>query len=90
MDFYLLVFLLIVLAGSILVYVYYLKEKKEELDSIKRGFCPRCHHENIELVDRRGGGCSGALLLSYECADCGYYNSFAVENDGGCGSGKCR
>jgi len=90
MDFYLLAFLLIILAGSVLVYVYYLKEKKEELDSIKRGFCPRCHQGNIELVDQRSGGCSGPKLLSYECPECGYYNSFAVENDGSCGSGRCR
>jgi len=90
MDFYLLAFLLIILAGSVLVYVYYLKEKKEELDSIKRGFCPRCHQDNIELVDQRSGGCSGPKLLSYECPECGYYNSFAVENDGSCGSGRCR
>jgi len=89
MDFYLLAFLLIILSGSILVYVYYLKEKKEALDSIKRGFCPRCHQNSIELVDQRSSGCSGPKLLAYECLACGYYNSFAVENSGNCGSVHC-
>ncbi len=89
MDIYLLAFLFIVLFGSVLVYIYYLKEKKTELDSIKRGFCPRCHNNSIFLADQRSGGCSGPKLLSYECPECGYYNSFAVENDGNCGSGGC-
>ena len=90
MDFYLLAFLLIILSGSVVVYIYYLKEKKEELASIERGFCPRCHQDNIELVDQRSTGCSGPKLLSYECLDCGYYNSFAVDGSGGgCGTGKC-
>jgi len=88
MDFYLLAFLFIVLIGSVLVYIYYLKEKKEELSSIERGFCPRCHKDCIELVDQRSTGCSGPKLLSYECQDCGYHNSFAV-NSNGCGSGRC-
>jgi len=90
MDYYLLAFLLIILSGSVLVYVYYLKEKKSELDSINRGFCPRCHHDTIALVDQRSGGCGGPKLLSYECPECGYYNSFAVDGGGSCGSGGCR
>jgi len=90
MDFYLLAFLFIVLIGSVLVYVYYLKEKHAELASIERGFCPRCHKDSIELVDQRSGGCSGPKLLSYECMECGYYNSFSVDSSGGCDSGRCR
>lgn len=82
--------MLIILAGSVMTYVYYLKEKKEELHSIERGFCPRCHKDSIELVDKRGGGCSGTQMLSYECSECGYYNSFSIENGGSCGSGRCR
>jgi len=82
--------MLIVLVGSVLVYTYYLKEKKEELDSIKRGFCPKCHQKSIELTDQRSGGCSGPKLLSFECLECGYTNSFAVGNDGSCGSGSCK
>ena len=82
--------MLIILVGSVSVYTYYLKEKKVELDSIKRGFCPKCHQKSIELTDQRAGGCSGPKLLSFECLECGYTNSFSVENDGSCGSGSCR
>ncbi len=82
--------MLIVLIGSVSVYTYYLKEKKVELDSIKRGFCPKCHQKSIELTDQRSGGCSGPKILSFECIECGYTNSFAVENDGSCGSGSCK
>ncbi|MBA1419959.1 MAG: hypothetical protein FAF03_03630 [Epsilonproteobacteria bacterium] len=91
MDIYLLAFLLIILIGSVLVYVHYLKEKKEELDSIRRGFCPRCKQDSIELTDQRSGGCSGPQMLSYECLSCGYVNSFAVDSsDSCCGSGGCK
>jgi RNase P subunit RPR2 len=82
--------MLIILIGSVSVYTYYLKEKKVELDSIKRGFCPKCHQRSVELTDQRSGGCSGPKILSFECLECGYTNSFAVENDGSCGSGSCR
>ncbi|NOR56164.1 MAG: hypothetical protein GQ531_08130 [Sulfurovum sp.] len=91
MDFYLLAFMLILLFGSVLVYVYYLKEKKEQLDSIRRGFCPKCKQDSIELSDQRSGGCSGPKMLTFECLSCGYTNSFAVDpSDGSCGSGGCR
>ncbi len=88
MDFYLLAFMLILLVGSVLVYVYYLKEKKEQLDSIRRGFCPQCKQADIELTDQRSGGCSGPKMLTFECLSCGYVNSFAVANsDSSCGRG---
>lgn len=87
MDYYLLAFMLIILIGSILTYVYYLKEKKEQLDSIKRGFCPKCKQKTIELSDQRSGGCSGPKILSFECLECGYVNSFAVKNNSSCGTG---
>jgi RNase P subunit RPR2 len=82
--------MLILLFGSVFVYIYYLKEKKEQLDAIKRGFCPRCHQKGIELTDKRSGGCSGPQMLTFECLECGYVNSFAVENGGSCGTGGCR
>ncbi|MCF6206855.1 MAG: hypothetical protein L3J47_08220 [Sulfurovum sp.] len=88
-DIYLLLFLIIVLVGSVTVTIYYLKEKNEELNAIKRGFCPRCRKDTIELVDQRSGGCSGPKILTYECSECGYHNSFSVEEQGGCGSGRC-
>lgn len=90
MDYYLLAFMLILLSGSVFVYVYYLKEKKEQLDSIKRGFCPKCKQKSIELTDKRSSGCSGPKILSFECVECGYTNSFAVDNSSKCGSSDCR
>ncbi len=90
MDYYLLAFMLIVLVGSVLVYIYYLKEKKEHLDSIKRGFCPKCNQKSIELSDQRSSGCSSPQILSFECLECGYANSFAVENMGSCKSDSCN
>ncbi|SFV70853.1 hypothetical protein MNB_SV-13-1691 [hydrothermal vent metagenome] len=89
MDFYLLAFMLIVLIGSVIVYVYYLKEKKEELDSIRRGFCPKCKQDSIEQTDQRSSGCSGPKILTFECLTCGYVNSFAVNAGDSCGSGGC-
>jgi len=82
--------MLILLSGSVFVYVYYLKEKKEQLDSIKRGFCPKCKQKSIELTDKRSSGCSGPKILSFECVECGYTNSFAVDNSSKCGSSDCR
>lgn len=91
MDIYLLAFMLIILIGSVVVYIYYLKDKKEQLDSIRRGFCPKCKHNDIELTDKRSGGCSGPQLLTFECLSCGYVNSFAVDGSDSCGtSGSCR
>jgi hypothetical protein len=85
MDIYLLAFLLIILIGSVVVYIYYLKEKKDHLASIYRGFCPHCKEDNIELIDKRLGGCSGPQILTFECFSCGYTNSFAVDNSNACG-----
>jgi RNase P subunit RPR2 len=90
MDIYLLAFMLIVLVGSVITYVFYLKEKKEQLDSIRRGFCPRCKQDHIELTDQRSSGCSGPQMMSFECLECGYINSFAVQDPNSCcGSGGC-
>lgn len=77
--------MLILLFGSVFVYSYYLKEKKEQLDAINRGFCPKCQHKSIELSDQRSGGCSGPKILTFECLECGYVNSFAVNNSQSCG-----
>jgi len=77
--------MLIILIGSVFAYIYYLKEKKEQLDAIRRGFCPKCHQKSIELTDQRSGGCSGPKILSFECMECGYTNSFSVQGGGGCG-----
>jgi len=57
--------MLIVLIGSVLVFVYYLKEKKEQLEHIKKGVCPQCKKLGIELSDQRLGGCSTPTLLFF-------------------------
>jgi len=81
-DIYLLLFLIIVLVGSVAVYIYYLKEKNEQLEAIQTGKCPKCKKESIVLNDQRGGGC-GPKLVSFYCTECGYENSFSIES--GCG-----
>lgn len=82
---YLILFLLIILGGSVAGYAYYLKEKKEQLDTIRRGFCPSCKQNTIELTDKRSGGCSGSQILTFECTSCGYTNTFSVTGGGSCG-----
>jgi len=83
LSMYLLLFLLIILVGSVLVYFYYLKEKGEHLKAIQNGICPKCKKESIVLNDERGGGC-GPKIVSFYCTECGYENSFSVDN-GRCG-----
>ena len=70
------------LVGSIAVYVYYLREKNEQLKTIMSGVCPKCGKESIVLNDKRGGGC-GPKLVSFYCIECHYENSFSM--DSGCG-----
>ena len=82
--------MLLILFGAVFAYIYYLKEKNEHLDAIRRGFCPKCHQKSIAFTDQRSGGCSGPKLLSFTCLECGYANSFAVENNDSCGTGGCR
>jgi len=88
MDIYLLLFLLIVLAGSVTVYVYYLKEKKAELDAVRRGVCPKCRQNTIFVSDARSHGCSGTKTVHIVCEACGYENSFTIRS-GRCGGGSC-
>ena len=66
--------------GSVAGYIYYLKEKREELDTIGKGICPYCGEKSIELYDIRGGGC-GPRIVSYRCSRCDYDNSFSIEGD---------
>ena len=88
MNFYLLFFLLIVIIGLIISYTYFMREKKENLQAIQNGICPKCHKEGMELIDQRSTGCSGPKMLTFECPNCEYVGTFHV-NAGGCATGRC-
>lgn len=88
MNFYLLFFLLIVAMGLVLSYLYFMREKKENLETIQKGICPKCHKEGMELIDQRSTGCSGPKMLTFECHYCDYVNTFNI-NGGSCSTGRC-
>ena len=83
MSFYLLFFLLIVSFGLVISYTYFMREKKENLQAIQNGICPKCHKETMELIDQRSNGCSGPKMLTFECGSCEYVGTFHV-NAGRC------
>jgi hypothetical protein len=80
MQIYILLLLLLIGSGSIAAYLYYLREKGDELDTIAKGICPYCGKKSIELYDIRGGGC-GPRIVSYRCTLCDYDNSFSIDGD---------
>jgi len=84
MNFYLLFFLLIVIIGLIISYIYFMREKKENLQAIQEGICPKCHEKAMELIDQRSTGCSAPKMLTFECQACGYVNTFNVNLNGNC------
>jgi len=66
----------------VVAYIYYLREKNDQLQIIQSGTCPKCGHKSIVLSDQRGGGC-GPKLVTFSCPECGYQNSFSI--NGSCG-----
>ena len=88
MNFYLLFFLLIIIIGLVVSYIYFMKEKKANLQAIEQGICPKCHKSTMELIDQRSTGCSAPKMLTFECQACKYVNTFHVQG-GSCGSGRC-
>ncbi len=88
MNFYLLFFLLIIIVGLVVSYIYFMREKKANLQAIEQGICPKCHKASMELIDQRSTGCSGPKMLTFECQSCDYINTFHVQG-GGCSSGSC-
>ena len=74
--------------GLVVSYVYFMREKKENLQAIQEGICPKCHKESMELIDQRSTGCSGPKMLTFECQSCDYINTFNV-SAAGCSSGRC-
>ncbi|HHH19883.1 MAG TPA: hypothetical protein ENK86_05190 [Campylobacterales bacterium] len=89
MSIYLLLFLLIVIIGLIVSYVYFMKEKKAQLLAIEQGICPQCKQPTIEIIDQRSTGCSGPKMITFECNNCGYHSVFHLHG-GSCGSGGCK
>jgi len=83
MDIYLIIFMLLIFIGSIVSYIYYLKDKNEQLNTITSGICPSCNDSSIEMADQRSAGC-GPKLVTFRCPNCGYENSFSI-NAGSCG-----
>jgi hypothetical protein len=88
MNFYLLFFLLLVIIGLIISYIYFMREKKANLLAIEQGICPKCEQQTMELIDQRSTGCSGPKMLTFECKNCKYIGTFHV-NSGSCSSGRC-
>jgi len=88
MNFYLLFFLLIVIIGLIVSYVYFMKEKKANLRAIEQGICPKCEQIAMTLIDQRSTGCGGPKLMTFECNNCKYIGSFHIDG-GSCSSGRC-
>ncbi len=88
MDFYLVAFLLIVIIGLIVSYIYFMKEKKEKLLAITNGICPKCHKATVEIIDQRGGGCSGTKMVTFECRECKYRDIFNIDG-GSCATRSC-
>jgi len=89
MNFYLLFFLLIIIIGLVVSYIYFMREKKANLLAIEQGICPKCKQLTMELIDQRSTGCSGPKMLTFECQNCKYVGTFHV-NSRGCSSGSCE
>ncbi len=84
-----LLFIAVVIGGLVWAYIIYLNEKGDRLNLINRGICPKCKEKTIELIDQKGGGCSGTAFVEFECTACGYHDSFNI-GGGSCGSGGCK
>ncbi|NPA61858.1 MAG: hypothetical protein GXO06_06195 [Epsilonproteobacteria bacterium] len=84
---YLLIFLVLIITGITISYILFIREKREELKLIQDRVCPKCGRESIELIDQRGGGCSSAKMVTFECRECRYSSIFNLSSscrDGGC------
>jgi len=89
MSFYLLFFLLIVSIGIVISYIYFMKEKKDNLMAIEQGICPKCHKPTVEIIDQRSTGCSGPKMITFECKECKYHSVYHISGGSSCGSGRC-
>jgi len=84
-----LIFFAVILGGLVYSYIFYLNQKGERLNYINKGICPKCKTKSIELLDQKGGGCSGTSFVEFKCTNCGYHDSFNISS-GGCSGGSCK
>lgn len=88
-EFFVLLFVIVIAGGLIWAYFHYLGEKGERLHLINQGICPSCKQQTIEVVDQKGGGCSGTSFVEFKCRNCDYHDSFNLGGSS-CGSGSCK
>ncbi|HIP46759.1 MAG TPA: hypothetical protein EYG95_04295 [Campylobacterales bacterium] len=88
-EFLVMFFITLIAGGLVWAYFRYLNEKGERLHLINQGICPSCKNETIEMVDQKGGGCSGTAFVEFKCRSCDYSDSFNL-GSGACGSGGCK
>ncbi len=88
-ELFVLLFIIMIAGGLVWAYIKYLNVKGERLNLINQGICPSCKKETIEVVDQKGGGCSGTAFVEYKCRACDYHDSFNI-GGGSCGSGGCK
>ncbi|CAA6819120.1 MAG: Unknown protein [uncultured Sulfurovum sp.] len=74
--------------GLVVSYIYFMREKKENLQAIQNGICPKCKKESMELIDQRSTGCSGPKMLTFECQSCDYINTFNISS-ADCSTNRC-
>jgi len=43
----------------------------------------------MEVVDQKGGGCSGTSFVEFKCTNCDFTDSYNL-GSGGCGGGSCK
>ena len=86
---FMLLFFTVIFGGIIWAYIHHLQEKGERLHLINQGICPSCKQKSMEVVDQKGGGCSGTSFVEYRCTECGRRESYNL-GSGGCGGGSCK
>jgi RNase P subunit RPR2 len=85
---YLFIFLILIITATVVSFILFAREKREKLKMIENRICPNCHKMAIELVDQRGGGCSSAKMVTFECRECKY--SIVYNLNSSCSSSSCN
>ena len=88
-NIFVLLFTIFIVLALIWAYFKYLAEKGDKLKLLNQGICPQCNQKSIEIVNQKGGGCSGTSFVEFKCFKCDYHDSFNI-GGGSCGSGGCK